>query len=130
VVQLGIRTRHRLTRHRRRGTPRPIAGVEPAGDLGLLWAADEVALVGVLSADEVVRRTGRSLDAVRKKRHQRGRPNPARPVWPRHYTPGTAEHDVLLRTLPPAEVSARTGHPLRAVDQRRHAPGITTGVDG
>jgi hypothetical protein len=85
-----------------------------------VWDAGELALVGALPDAEVARRTGKSPNAVAKKRLELGRP----PVRPYRWTP---EEDALVRTLPPAEVSRRTGRKLRAVWDRRRVLGVPGG---
>jgi hypothetical protein len=91
--------------------------------LGLPWTPEEIALVGVLADAEVARRTGRTVNAVRLMRQRLGRPDPTRPPRPLAVR-WVAEHDELLRRLPPQQVVERTGHPLRSVYQRRHELGI------
>jgi hypothetical protein len=52
---------------------RPVSG-RAARRRGKLWTPEEVALLGTLPDADVARRTGRSLDAVAKKRTGLGRP--------------------------------------------------------
>jgi hypothetical protein len=40
-----------------------------------LWTCKELALLGTMSDDEVAQRTGRSVNAVRQKRQEMGKPN-------------------------------------------------------
>jgi hypothetical protein len=89
-----------------------------ADDQGILWTAEDVALVGLVSDVEVARRTGRTLTAVRQKRKQLRLPNPEHPDS--RYLPWTPQDDALVLTLPPAEVAALTGHSRGAVYARRH----------
>jgi hypothetical protein len=125
AVQQGAAASHpglaRPGRHR----PARVKGVEPAGDLGLLWTADELALVGVLPDAEVGRRVSRSRNAVRIKREQLGLPDPTDPAGRRRHRPWTAAEDELVRALPAAEAAARTSRTLQAVYQRRHDLGVT-----
>jgi hypothetical protein len=77
---------------RQRGVPLPPEAVERrrqtarALDLGRylhkgypgrVWTTKERALLGKLPDDEVARRTGRTRNAVRQRREERGIPNPA-----------------------------------------------------
>jgi hypothetical protein len=71
---------------------------------------------------EVARRTGRTLEAVRRKREKLGIPNPVdgRVTW-------TPEQDELVRTLPPGEVAETTGRGRHAVYCRRRVLGVPDG---
>ena len=124
-VQTAVNTPYadKLPRRRRRRVP--IAGVEPANDLGLLWTPEELALVGVLPDAEVGRRIDRSRNAVRIKREQLGRPDPTDLQGRRRHRPWTPEDDELVRTLPPAEAAARVGRTRDAVHTRRYELGAT-----
>jgi hypothetical protein len=74
VIQQGLVAGRRARPRRARRRGHVIAGVVPAGDLGLLWTPEEIALVGVLPGEEVGRRTGRTPDPVRHVRERPGRP--------------------------------------------------------
>jgi hypothetical protein len=67
--------------------------------------------------DEVARRTGRTLNAVRLKREALGIPNAASNRW-------RPEHIALLGTLPDREVARMAGRPLQSVTQKRIKLGI------
>jgi hypothetical protein len=71
-----------------------------------------VALLGELSDEEVAKRTGRTVGAVRQKREELGIPNPTSGRW-------TAAAVALLGTLPDDEVARRLGRPAGAVTQKR-----------
>jgi hypothetical protein len=74
---------------------------------------------------EVARRTGRTLEGVRRKREKLGIPSPAdgRVTW-------TAEQDELVRTLPPGEAAERMGRGRHAVYCRRGVLGVPDGRKG
>lgn len=124
-VQSALSTHYAGKLPRRKRRPAPVAGVEPADDLGLLWMPEEVALVGVLSDAEVGRRIGRSRNAVRIKREQLRRPDPTDRDGKRKHRPWTDEEDHLVRTLPPAEAAAGIGRTRGAVYTRRYELGAT-----
>jgi hypothetical protein len=91
----------------------------PAGGRAAVWTAAEVALLGVLPDAEVARRTGRSQDAVLKKRGQLGRPamtTQGVAYSSRFWRP---KEDKALRTLSPEEAARVTGRTLQAVYMRR-----------
>src|SRR5262249_9222657 len=90
-----------------------VARGEAQLDDEVIWAPEEEALVGVLYDDEVARRTGRTLTAVRQKRKELRRPNPKLPHTRRLFW--TPEHEELAMSLPVAEVAERTGHTKAAV---------------
>jgi hypothetical protein len=84
-----------------------------------IWTAEEIALVGALADAEVAQRTGRSTNAVLKKRNELGRPAVtargvayARRFW-------RAEEDEAVRTLPAQDAARATGRSLEAVYQRK-----------
>lgn len=93
------------------------AGAAAREEDSVLWAPEELALVGAYPDAEVARRTGRSKTAVQKKRRELGRPNPKYPHY-RHLR-WTPEDDALALTLTAAEAAARTGHTRGAVVARR-----------
>jgi hypothetical protein len=49
---------------------------------GPRWTPAELALLGNLADEEVARRTGRTVNAVRQQRERRGLPNPMAPAGP------------------------------------------------
>jgi hypothetical protein len=89
-----------------------------AGYHGPLWTPEEVALLGVLTDDEVAQRTGRTPEAVRQKREELGIENPAgRRRW-------TQEELNLLGNMTDEEVAKKVGRPPSAVTQKRLKQGI------
>ncbi len=88
------------------------------------WNPQELALLGTLPDEEVVRKTGRSANAVRLKRERIGilGPEDGR-LW-------TAEEAALLGKLADREVAKRTGRTPGAVTQKRIALGIANRFDG
>lgn len=113
AIQAGIAGRHKGKLKRRlRKT------VSLDGEQGLLWTAEEQALLGVLPDKEVARRTRRSRTAVMVKRRKLGRPAVANPRhWKRHEI-------ALLGTAPDREVAARLGRSQSAVEHKRERLGI------
>jgi hypothetical protein len=91
---------------------------------GAGWAEDELALLGAVPDAEVSRQTGRSKDAVRQKREERGIPNPegGKPGW-------TEEKLALLGTLPEEEVARKIGRTSAAVTKKRNQLGVPTADD-
>ena len=89
---------------------------------GPLWTPEDIALLGTLPDEEVARRTGRTVNAVRLKREELGIPNPAGNRW-------RPEDITLLGTLPDREVARRLGRPLHSVTQKRCKLGIPTFED-
>jgi hypothetical protein len=71
-----------------------------ADDPGHWWRAKDLALLGTMPDDEVVRRTGWTIDAVRNVRAHRGIQN---------YWEWTEEEIALLGTAKDAEIAARIG---------------------
>jgi hypothetical protein len=92
----------------------------PPASATVLWTEDEIALLGVLRDQEVVKTTGRSLYAVRLKRESLGIKNPS-PYGGRFGgPPWTPAQDKLVLTLAAAEAAKRTGHTKGAVHTRRY----------
>jgi hypothetical protein len=81
------------------------------------WSDEQVALVGVLPDEEIAAKTGRTLNSVKLKRHQLGRPIPGRHRI--YMVPWTLEQDQLAMSLPAEEVAARTGHTVGAIRTRK-----------
>ena len=79
---------------------------------GPLWAPADIALLGAVLDDDVTRRTGRTLEAVRQKREEMGIPNLAGNRW-------SAEAIALLGTMPDREVARRLCRSLQSVTQKR-----------
>jgi hypothetical protein len=73
--------------------------------------------------EEVARRTGRTVGAVRQKREALGIPNP-------DSNRRTAEGIALLGTLPDREVARRLSRSLPSVTQKRCQLGIANPFDG
>jgi hypothetical protein len=90
---------------------------------GPRWSDADLALLGTLTDDEVARRTGRSWNAVRQKRQERGIPNPAAGRW-------AAEEVALLGTRADDEVARGLGRSLRSVIRMRRKLGIPRPCDG
>jgi hypothetical protein len=112
-----------LARHRRQHRP----GWVP-------WRPEEDELLRALPPEEAARRTGRSLRAVYRRRHQLGLPGLRTGPRPRAWT---GKEDKLVRALPAAAVAQRTGRSLSAVYARRRELGMGrryrgqgTGADG
>jgi hypothetical protein len=93
------------------------------GSLWRPWAQEDVALLGTVPDEEVARRTGRTVGAVRQKRAALGIPNPGSNRW-------TAEAVALLGTMPDREVARRLGRALASVTQKRRQLGIANPFDG
>jgi hypothetical protein len=93
------------------------------GYRGEWWAAEDIALFGTVPDEEVARRTGRTVGAVRQKREDLGIPNRAGNRWP-------AEHVALPGTLPDQDVARRLGRSLQPVTQKRCQLGIANPFDG
>jgi hypothetical protein len=87
---------------------------------GPWWSSEEVALLGVLTDDEVAQRTGRTPAAVRQKREELGIKNPAASAKVRW----TADEVALLGTLADGEVARRLGRSLSSVLQKRTKLGL------
>ncbi len=85
---------------------------------GPLWTSAQLKLLGKFPDDEVARRTGRTVNAVRIERERQGIPNPESRGW-------TAEEIAQLGTGTDAEVAARIGRTPSAVVQKRTALGIS-----
>jgi hypothetical protein len=92
----------------------------PKGYHGPWWKPEDLALLGTRPDEEVARRTGRTVGAVRQKRERMGIPNPTdsprvgpRPRW-------TPTEDKLALTLSIREAAERTGRTKTAVRGRRH----------
>jgi hypothetical protein len=94
-----------------------------SGYHGPLWGPEDIALLGQVPDEEVVRRTGRTAGAVRQKREELGLPNPTGNRW-------RPEDIALLGTLPDREVARRLGRPLQSVTQKRFRLGIANPFDG
>jgi hypothetical protein len=86
---------------------------------GPRWTPEDVALLGVLTDDEVAQRTGRTPEAVRQKREELNIPNPAggRRRW-------TQDEVALLGNMTDEEVAEKVGRPPSAVTQKRLKQGI------
>ena len=88
-----------------------------------VWSAKELALLGAAPDPEVAKRTGRSLDAVNKRRNSLGRaaltegPRGARTLF------WNATDKALIGVLPDPEVAKRTGRSLMAVREGRRKLG-------
>jgi hypothetical protein len=87
---------------------------------GPWWTEDEVALLGKIPDQEVVKRTGRPWQAVRKKREALGIPNSFARPGAYGSPPWTAEEDRIVLRLPPAQAALRTGRTISAIYNRRH----------
>jgi hypothetical protein len=90
---------------------------------GPRWTPAGIALLGTAPDEEVARRTGRTVGAVRQKREELGVPNPAGNRW-------TAAGIASLGTLPDREVARRLGRPLHSITQKRVKLGIANPSDG
>jgi outer membrane lipoprotein-sorting protein len=101
----GVTPRERA--RRRRTAERLNLGqyLDPAHGAG--WSDAELRLLGTAPDDEVARRIGRPVNAVRIKRARLGIPNPEGPGW-------TEEELALLGTAPDEEVAARIGPSCRS----------------
>jgi hypothetical protein len=88
------------------------------------WTPEQLQLLGQEPDDVVAGKVGRSVNAVRLMRQRLGLANPAArpgalgsPRW-------SAAEDALVRRLPAAEASRRTGRTLAAVYSRRSLLGL------
>jgi hypothetical protein len=90
-----------------------------AAALACACPEEQVRLLGTAPDEEVARRIGRSMNAVRVKRTRRGIPDPGGRGW-------TAEEMALLGTAPDEEVAAKIGRTSGAVTQKRCQLGIAT----
>ena len=90
---------------------------------GPLWTAEEIALLGTAPDEEVARRVGRTLNAVRFMRDRLGISRPAGGRW-------RGEELVLLGTLPDREVARKLGRSLQSVAQKRTKLGIANPLYG
>jgi hypothetical protein len=88
----------------------------PARGCPAVWTPEEVALLGALSDAQVAQRTGRSQNAVMKKRSQLGRPPLTADGHRKFWTP---EENEAVRTLSAREAARITGRSLEAIRQRR-----------
>jgi hypothetical protein len=84
-----------------------------------VWTPQEIALLGALSDAEVAQQTGRSPNAVMKKRAQLGRAALTARYGLYHRRFWRAEEDEAVRTLSPQEAAQVTGRTLRAVYHRK-----------
>jgi hypothetical protein len=91
---------------------------------GECWTDEDVALLGKIPDEEIARRTGRTLNAVRQKRVVLGLPNPTARAGAYGSPPWTEEEDDVLRRLSPKEAAEQTGRTLDAVYGRRSALGL------
>ena len=84
-----------------------------------IWKPGELSLLGKLPDEEIVRRAGHSLDAVRRARGKRGilSVRRAAPAW-------RPDEDSLLGTGPDQEIAARLNRTIKAVKHRRVIKGI------
>jgi hypothetical protein len=90
---------------------------------GPLWTAKDIALLGTVADEEVARRIGRTVEAVRQKREELDIPNPTSGRW-------TAEEVALLGTMPDREVARRLGRSPQSVTQKRIKLGIANPFGG
>jgi hypothetical protein len=90
---------------------------------GAWWTPEDIALLGTLPDEEVAQRTGRTVDAVRRKRWERAIPNPASNRW-------AAEDVALLGTEPDKVVAEMVRRSVGAVLQKRIKMGIRNRWDG
>lgn len=108
AITATLEARYPKTRNRRK-CPRPTS----------VWSSEELALLGVVPDPEVARRTGRSLDAVNKRRNSLGRsalmegPRGARTLF------WNDADKALIGKMPDAEVAKRTGRTHVAVREFR-----------
>jgi hypothetical protein len=87
------------------------------GYRGAWWTPEDFALLGTVPDEEVTRRTGRTADAVRRKRWELAIPNPASHRW-------TAGEVALLGAEPDKVVAEMVGRSVQAVLQKRIKLGI------
>ena len=90
---------------------------------GPRWTKKDLALLGKIPDNEVARRTGRTPDAVRQKREELGRPNPAGSRW-------TEEEVGLLGTMTDGEVAKKLVRSQSAITQKRIKLDMTNLRDG
>src|SRR5207248_586567 len=91
--------------NRRKGTRPPFVGQS--------WTAEEEAFLGKLPDAEVVKRTKRTLMAVRCRRQQLRIPALRADAW-------SPDEEALIRTLPSdEEIAERTGRTVRSVLKHR-----------
>jgi hypothetical protein len=90
---------------------------------GPLWTPEDVALLGIIPDEELARRTGRTVGAVRQKREELGSANPS---GNRRTTEGIA----LLGRMSDREVARRLGRLLQSVTQERIKFGIVNRFNG
>jgi len=88
-----------------------------SGYHGPLWTAEQLALLGTASDEEVAERIGRTREAVRIMRTRLGIPKSDGNCW-------LPEHVALLGTMPDEEVAQRVGRSVQAVMQKRIKLGI------
>jgi hypothetical protein len=93
-----------------------------AAALASAWPEEQVRLLGMAPDEEVARRIGRTVNAVRLKRTRRAIPDPGGHGW-------TADEVALLGTGSDAEVAAQIGRTERAVTNKRCQFGIATFCD-
>jgi hypothetical protein len=86
------------------------------------WTIEEIGLLGQLPDSEVARKIRRTVEAVRLKREELGRPNPTTTHW-------NAEATSLLGTMPDDEVAERLDRWVGSVTQKRCKLGIPTAFD-
>jgi hypothetical protein len=84
---------------------------------GPRWTAKEKRLLGKLPDDEVARRIGRTVGAVRVKRVELGLPNPETQAW-------TVEEIALLGTASDGKIARQIGCTRSAVSAQRWILGI------
>jgi len=84
--------------------------------LGKAWTKEEDALLGAIPDELLARKYGRTVEAVRARRHLRRIPLPRREWRP--------EDDKILGTRPDAEIAERLGRVISAITYRRRQLGI------
>jgi hypothetical protein len=80
------------------------------------WTAEEDALLGTISDEEIAKRTRHPLRSVRVRRAFLGIANPSPPVRP----PYTPEEDAWLGKETDQQVTLRLGRSLSSIKNRRH----------
>ena len=84
-----------------------------------VWSAEELALLGAVPDPEVARRTGRSLDAINKRRNALGRPALKEGTRGARTLFWSESDKALIGKMPDTEVAKRTGRSLMAVRECR-----------
>jgi hypothetical protein len=100
------------------------------GYYGESWKDEDAALLGKVPDDEIARRTGRTVNAVRQRRELLGIPNPTAREGAYGSAPWSKEEEELLRQLLPPEAAQQTGRTLHAVYNRRSALGLPSAKRG